>query len=617
MIVMQLCNSKISVRFIFLISAFLSILSVFFVYPTHFAEYRASNAISDISSLSSNDLDISRDSQGNIVLDAKSKDPCLYISGLNDYSGVTFHFDEESTVGKFLTIKFFPSYMESLYENDSTWIDHTTIDSGDDSASFMLATYMPEGKGSFMVQFVGLYDRQSLCIKKISIHSRHFHFSFTVIVYVFVLFVSFALILFIISNIISRMNITGLGLVSLFILLANCYYWLINILSRGQVLEYYFASAPYSTFSDFFDTMAMGKYGSEQYFETLSNHPPLCHLIYRFLYMQVPEYLASKASNDEDMGSLLKSTQHSMMAYVLFVILSCLICALLIRHIMAKAGYTNINILLTQIAVLTCAPMLFTIERGNIILIAFILTLFYIFAYDSENPVVSELALISLAFAAALKIYPAVYGLLLLKEHKWKKAIRCVIYGIMLFILPFIYYSGLDGFGAFMKGMSTSVNFVYGYGYNLSAYNAIKAFVAFTGVKVFPKIYRYAVLFLAVTISPALLFTKKKSVTILACTLLLLALPKMSYFYVGLFILIPLLYDYTKKERIDIQSPVFTLFYVIELSIIPVGFIRSISYGYKFPTSVDNLVKFTFVLLMCVYLLYYSIRERRSGQISD
>jgi len=93
--------------------------------------------------------------------------------------------------------------------------------------------------------------------------------------------------------------------------------------------------------------------------------------------------------------------------------------------------------------VLCCSfPMLFSIERGNTIIITAILCMFYLFYYNSENKILKELALISLAIAVAFKITPAFLGILLLYNKQFKDSIRTVIYGIIIVFGPFVFLQG-------------------------------------------------------------------------------------------------------------------------------------------------------------------------------
>ena len=103
-----------------------------------------------------------------------------------------------------------------------------------------------------------------------------------------------------------------------------------------------------------------------------------------------------------------------------------------------KNGNKAVKIM-TSIAFCLSMPVIFTIERANFLLMTLFFILFYIFNYDSENKTRRELALISLAMASALKLTPAVLGILLLYNKQWKEAIRTVIYGLILGMVPFLF----------------------------------------------------------------------------------------------------------------------------------------------------------------------------------
>lgn len=85
---------------------------------------------------------------------------------------------------------------------------------------------------------------------------------------------------------------------------------------------------------------------------------------------------------------------------------------------------------------------LFSFERGNLIFLSAIFTLFYLVNYNSSNKVLKETAFICLALAAALKVYPALFGILLIYERRYKEAFRVIIYGIVCSFLPFLFFHG-------------------------------------------------------------------------------------------------------------------------------------------------------------------------------
>ena len=90
------------------------------------------------------------------------------------------------------------------------------------------------------------------------------------------------------------------------------------------------------------------------------------------------------------------------------------------------------------------------IECANIAFLVLILLLLAIDFRESESKIKQELAMIFIAIAAAIKVYPAIFGLLYIAEREYKKAIRLVIYGLLFFFVPFAFTGGIEGFNLFI-----------------------------------------------------------------------------------------------------------------------------------------------------------------------
>lgn len=103
---------------------------------------------------------------------------------------------------------------------------------------------------------------------------------------------------------------------------------------------------------------------------------------------------------------------------------------------------SNFTKFLTCSAVLLSGLYMSAFERGNLIILSVVLTLFFIMNYDSKNKIYRELALISLALAAALKITPALFGVLMLFKSNFKTTLRLVVYGVLAAIGPFLVFPG-------------------------------------------------------------------------------------------------------------------------------------------------------------------------------
>ena len=71
----------------------------------------------------------------------------------------------------------------------------------------------------------------------------------------------------------------------------------------------------------------------------------------------------------------------------------------------------------------------------------------YIYGYNSEKEIVKHIAFISLAVSASIKIYPALFGLILIRDKRWKDALICCMYGIIIFLAPFMFFGGIKNVG--------------------------------------------------------------------------------------------------------------------------------------------------------------------------
>ena len=99
-------------------------------------------------------------------------------------------------------------------------------------------------------------------------------------------------------------------------------------------------------------------------------------------------------------------------------------------------------------------PFWLAIERGNMSQMVLILLMYAIAFMDSEKKVEREAALVLIAFAAGLKLYPAIWGVLYLSEKRYRETGRLLIYGILLFFVPFVFFQGVDGFRVFLRNIS-------------------------------------------------------------------------------------------------------------------------------------------------------------------
>lgn len=177
------------------------------------------------------------------------------------------------------------------------------------------------------------------------------------------------------------------------------------------------------------------------------SYPPLANILTKVLRLSLPSSPDIVAT--WNLGYTIFSPVGSFMILVFFV--THLFPLLLLCH-RAIQGNTFTKVLFT-LTICMSSFFVYAIMRGNIILLATSFSLYYMIFYDSKDKRLKQTALLSLAIAANIKVYPAIFGCLLIKEKRWKDIGLCILYSALLFFpLFFTYDEGFTfSFSEFMK----------------------------------------------------------------------------------------------------------------------------------------------------------------------
>ena len=198
---------------------------------------------------------------------------------------------------------------------------------------------------------------------------------------------------------------------------------------------------PGSSFYDFFTCIKGNIYWNRKtLYGDGSIYPPLANLIYVLIsrcmsISTLKEIKKFSAVND------IKSLQECALYFVLYM--NVLLIAYFCICTKLKKGSDTEKVLFAT-GMLFTIPFIYQFERANIIFLALILLMLFLLWKDSDNKIKREMALVALAASAGIKIYPAIFGVLLLKEKRYKEAARLVIYGIIFFTVPFIFFGGIQ-----------------------------------------------------------------------------------------------------------------------------------------------------------------------------
>ncbi len=411
-------------------------------------------------------------------------------------------------------------------------------------------------------------------------------------------------------------------------------------------------------FMDFFNSIrdAVGNV----YTDKNNIYPPLCILIFRFFGKFVrADYVAINNSVRPGSKYLLQMDQRCMMIYLLF---ACVCILVLVKTLSSFVSNLHANKYADAhgkiLTMLMCVsyPVLYSLERGNILTLCFVLTAFFVFFEGDENKLVSELALISLALSAGIKLYPAIFGAILILEKKYKKALRCLIYGILAFALPAIPFlikfirTGAaviePGFtlaypgAAMITGAVTHVkedSFIATFVANLARFVVNnKSSFSFSSVSIqnlilmmdkdwiIPATMLYIITDLAAV--AALIFVKKRWQRLFLLCYIALNVPAFSSSYAVVFLIIPL-FSFLFEEPEHPKADVFyNVFFALLLTPIPTYWYHlspaiqqwASQNGFRYTPNVNQLIgMFVFQTFFFVLLSEFIPASGKAGDAKD
>ncbi len=191
-------------------------------------------------------------------------------------------------------------------------------------------------------------------------------------------------------------------------------------------------------FMDFFNSIRDA--GTKEVYKNGIIYPPLANLFFYVLSKMVNPDLVSIRFV---MRKLLSHDTTCLTLYAVFVFV-CLLAFVRMMQIRLDGAASPGRVRYLPILLIFSYPMIYCIQRGNILLLTMVLTMFFVFYRNDERKWVRELSYIALAVAAGLKLYPAVFGLLMFVDKKYKEAVRLLVYGVLITVLPFFFYDGLE-----------------------------------------------------------------------------------------------------------------------------------------------------------------------------
>lgn len=323
-------------------------------------------------------------------------------------------------------------------------------------------------------------------------------------------------------------------------------FFIFNLLADGTLVNTLVLNTT-NQFTDHFMHIgfASAPWGTNIYeFSPQACFPPFAYLLYGIL-ARIVGYQAADPAN-------ILSHHGTGNNNMLMFIICCAICIVLFTYAISlhikQKGFLYQTVY--PCLLILSYPFAFSsIERGNSVLLVAILSAIAIAWKDDSSKAKQELALILIAICAGLKIYPAIFGLLYLKEKRFHEALRLLLYGSLVFFLPFVFFGGIDGFLSFSKSILALNGEIHRF--------SISGFFETITEKIFGATYPFATVivqqgFFLLSIAAFFLCREKWEAILLLCCVMTVYISS-GWMYTCVYILPAMLYFFGQKCEQPVQ----------------------------------------------------------------
>ena len=210
---------------------------------------------------------------------------------------------------------------------------------------------------------------------------------------------------------------------------------LFGFILDGRIVEYYLfgVSDTNDTFMDFFNSIV-----ETQLLQHCNNYPPLALFFYQILGYLTPFKNVNTVVQNRPLAFELRGSIYGSMMNMFIILIFSFSFYFIIKEILKKTEFSEVKKTIVSLVILCSGPVIYGIERGNIILFSLLFLLLFFLYKDSDNQKLKYFAFFALAISANLKYYPALFGLVLIKEKRYRDALITAVIGLFVFIFSLI-----------------------------------------------------------------------------------------------------------------------------------------------------------------------------------
>ena len=379
-----------------------------------------------------------------------------------------------------------------------------------------------------------------------------------------------------------------------------------NILMSGKPLSAIFQPDIHDSFMDLFNNLSCPKNA----YTLGASYPPVAVLLNGLISLLFPEELLAQYDFHAN-RYIIRDSQIGLIVYLILILLLVFLFFILIEQMSGGKAWER---RISAIVILLSSPFVFSYERGNLIFFAVLFSMIFVWGYRSNNKYIRLLSYLSLSLAASIKIYPAILGLLLVRERRWKDCLILIAMGIVVFFLPFLYFEG--GFSNVLLMIRNLFGFsggagTRGFGYRHDLATLMDIFEVLTNISM--GFIRKVILLVTLLVPCGLVVFKPKmahwkAVTLL-CALMIL-IPSVSYSYALMFMAAPAAVFLAEAdiEETGWLSVVYSFLFIGLFMLHPVVFYITTKYFYNI-TSIHFVQNVSLVVLFGTIILEEIIKS--------
>lgn len=372
------------------------------------------------------------------------------------------------------------------------------------------------------------------------------------------------------------------------------------VLSGGKTFSWMFIEDWTDTFNDHFNSVMYSSDNPYTYWKVI--YPPLITLVYATIGHYTIPFTVDYGY--PTLALNMRSSDEPMMVFVIFMMVSLYVLRLIIIKLTNKELKSKTEILCGLL--LFSYPILLCIDRGNCLIYCISFCFLFLMGYQSDNKIIRYLSYISLGIATGIKIFPAIFSILIIKERKWKEFGYCFIIVVAILFLPFLLTDGTP-----LSLLDTIMNYSTDSAGKDGLIN-IKDYVNMIPVSVeIKKILGNCIALLVLSLSLlSTVFDKQmkswKAITIISCNLVFSF--SIGTTYVCLYMIFGLIYFLLTEKTNTVENKILVICFSIVFALMP-GIDFGTICGYPVGLKILPTIKSMAVITILVVLLVGSYRN--------